>query len=48
MLKLYVHGYLHQLASSRKLEREAGRNVELMWLTGKLVPDFKTNRRLPP
>ena len=42
MLKLYVYGYLHQLASSRKLEREAGRNVELMWLTGKLVPDFKT------
>jgi transposase len=42
MLKLYVYGYLHQLASSRKLEREAGRNVELMWLTGKLAPDFKT------
>lgn len=42
MLKLYVYGYLHQLASSRKLEREAGRNVELMWLMGKLVPDFKT------
>jgi transposase len=42
MLKLYVYGYLHQLTSSRKLEREAGRNIELMWLTGKLVPDFKT------
>jgi transposase len=42
MLKLYVYGYLHQVASSRKLEREAGRNVELMWLVGKLVPDFKT------
>jgi len=42
MLKLYVYGYLNQLASSRKLEREAGRNVELMWLTGTLVPDFKT------
>jgi transposase len=42
MLKLYVYGYLHQLTSSRKLEREAGRNVELMWLVGKLVPDFKT------
>ena len=42
MLKLYVYGYLHQLTSSRKLEREAGRNIELMWLVGKLVPDFKT------
>ena len=42
MLKLYVYGYLHQLTSSRKLEREAGRNIELMWLTGKLAPDFKT------
>lgn len=42
MLKLYVYGYLHQLTSSRKLEREAGRNVELMWLIGKLAPDFKT------
>jgi transposase len=42
MLKLYVYGYLHQLTSSRKLEREAGRNIELMWLIGKLAPDFKT------
>ncbi len=42
MLKLYVYGYLHQLTSSRRLEREASRNVELMWLTGRLVPDFKT------
>lgn len=42
MLKLYVYGYVHQLTSSRKLEREAGRNIELMWLMGKLVPDFKT------
>ena len=42
MLKLYIYGYVHQLTSSRKLEREAGRNVELMWLTGKLAPDFKT------
>lgn len=42
MLKLYVYGYLHQLTSSRKLEREAGRNIELMWLVGKLVSDFKT------
>ena len=42
MLKLYVYGYLNQVQSSRRLEREAGRNVELMWLTGKLAPDFKT------
>src|SRR5215208_310635 len=42
MLKLYVYGYLNQLCSSRRLEREASRNVELMWLTGKLAPDFKT------
>jgi len=42
MLKLYVYGYLNQLCSSRRLEREAGRNVELMWLTGRLAPDFKT------
>ena len=42
MLKLYVYGYLNQLCSSRRLEREAGRNVELMWLTGQLAPDFKT------
>jgi transposase len=42
MLKIYVYGYLNQVHSSRRLEREAGRNVELMWLTGRLVPDFKT------
>jgi transposase len=42
MLKLYVYGYLNRVLSSRRLEREAGRNVELMWLTGRLVPDFKT------
>src|SRR4051812_48797007 len=42
MLKLYVYGYLNQLCSSRRLEREAGRNIELMWLTGQLAPDFKT------
>jgi len=42
LLKLYVYGYLNQVASSRRLEREAGRNVELMWLTGRLSPDFKT------
>ncbi|AFL49768.1 transposase [Sinorhizobium fredii] len=42
MLKLYLYGYLNQVQSSRRLEREAGRNVELMWLMGKLAPDFKT------
>ena len=42
MLKLYVYGYLNQVHSSRRLEREAQRNVELMWLTGRLAPDFKT------
>jgi len=42
LLKLYVYGYLNQVASSRRLEREAGRNVEVMWLTGRLTPDFKT------
>ncbi|MFG1191796.1 IS1182 family transposase [Xanthobacter flavus] len=42
LLKLYVYGYLNKVQSSRRLEREAGRNVELMWLTGRLVPDHKT------
>jgi transposase len=42
MLKLYLYGYLNQVQSSRRLEREAGRNIECMWLTGKLAPDFKT------
>ena len=42
LLKLYVYGYLNRIRSSRKLEREAQRNVELMWLLGKLTPDFKT------
>ncbi|MDN5939937.1 MAG: IS1182 family transposase [Salinisphaera sp.] len=42
MFKLYVYGYFNQVRSSRKLEREAGRNLELMWLLGKLKPDFKT------
>ncbi len=42
MLKLYVYGYLNRVQSSRRLETEAGRNIELMWLTGRLAPDFKT------
>lgn len=42
LLKLYVYGYLHRIHSSRRLELEAGRNVELIWLTGRLAPDFKT------
>ena len=42
MLKLYVYGYLNRVHSSRRLERESQRNVELMWLTGRLTPDFKT------
>jgi len=42
MLKLFIYGYLNRLQSSRRLEREAGRNVELMWLLGRLAPDFKT------
>ena len=41
-LKLFIYGYLNRIPSSRRLEREAGRNVELMWLTGRLVPDHKT------
>ena len=42
LLKLYVYGYLNRVQSSRRLEREAQRNVELMWLTGRLAPDHKT------
>jgi len=42
MLKIYVYGYLNRVQTSRRLEQEAGRNVELMWLTGRLAPDFKT------
>jgi transposase len=42
LLKLYVYGYLNRVQSGRRLEREAGRNVEVMWLTGRLVPDHKT------
>jgi transposase len=42
LLKLYIYGYLNRIQSSRRLEREAGRNVEVLWLTGRLVPDHKT------
>ena len=42
LLKLYIYGYLNHVQSSRRLEREAGRNVEVMWLTGRLMPDHKT------
>ena len=42
LLKLFIYGYLNRIPSSRRLEREAGRNVEVMWLTGRLTPDHKT------
>ena len=42
LLKIYLYGYLNRIASSRRLERETQRNIELMWLTGRLMPDFKT------
>ena len=42
LLKLYLYGYLNRVQSSRRLEREAQRNLEVMWLTGQLMPDFKT------
>ena len=42
LLKLYIYGYLNRVQSSRRLEREACRNVEVMWLAGRLVPDHKT------
>jgi transposase len=42
LLKLYIYGYLNRVQSSRRLEREAGRNLEVMWLLGRLVPDDKT------
>jgi len=45
MLKLYIYGYLNRVQSSRRLEREAGRNLEVMWLTGRLVPDQQNHRR---
>lgn len=45
LLKLYIYGYLNRIQSSRRLEKESQRNVELMWLTGRLMPDFKTIAR---
>ncbi|AGZ37968.1 hypothetical protein PVLB_26157 (plasmid) [Pseudomonas sp. VLB120] len=42
LLKIYIYGYLNRIQSSCRLERDAERNVELMWLTGRLAPDFKT------
>ena len=42
LLKIYIYGYLNRIASSRRLERETQRNLELIWLTGRLTPDFKT------
>jgi transposase len=42
LLKIYIYCYLNRIQSSRRLERETQRNVELMWLTGRLTPDFKT------
>ena len=42
LLKLYLYGYLNRVPSSRRLEREAQRNLEVLWLTGRLAPDFKT------
>ena len=42
MLKLYIYGYLNRVPSSRRLERECQRNIEVIWLTGQLAPDFKT------
>src|SRR6187402_3468412 len=42
LLKIYVYGYLNSLASSRRLEQECKRNIEMMWLCSKLIPDHKT------
>src|SRR6202007_160974 len=47
LLKLYIYGYLNRVQSSRRLEREAGRNVETMWLTGRLVHRHKTVADFP-
>jgi transposase len=42
LLKIYIYGHLNRIQSTRRLERETKRNVELMWLTNRLAPDFKT------
>lgn len=42
LLKIYIYGYLNRIQSSRRLEKETQRNIELMWLTGRSMPDFKT------
>src|SRR3989475_9259168 len=42
LLKLYIYGYLNRVQSSRRLERDAGRNLEVIWLLGRLIPDDKT------
>ena len=42
LLKIYLYGYLNRIQSSRRLERDTQRNLELIWLTGRLMPDFKT------
>src|SRR5258708_35664903 len=47
LLKLYIYGYLNRVQSSRRLEREALRNVEVMWLVGRLAPDHKTIAHFP-
>ena len=44
LLKIYIYGYLNRVQSSRRLEHECQRNLELMWLTGRLAPDFKRTR----
>jgi transposase len=45
LLKIYVYGYLNRIQSSRRLERECQRKIQLVWLTGRLLPDFKTIAR---
>jgi transposase len=47
LLKLYIYGYLNRIQSSRRLEREAGRNLEVIWLIERLTPDDQDDRRLP-
>jgi transposase len=46
MLKFYIYAYLNRIQSSRRLEKESLRNVEIMWLLERLKPDFKTHRQL--